>query len=467
MYRFPLSFKIILFIFCAILVFVTGHSVTQNPDFVRKLNFLFHRGFIDVRFFSLFQLFVLYICWFFINNNNVSFSFGGLKAKVFLLLTIIHFLLIMFNPNNDTPGSVFGMPLFTDLSHYIYIILIYTFLFMRPVVFMAFLRTIIPMVLSLSILRVIILLILYPLGIGEYYYLHGRYSILMEEDTLLIFSLLSIVLLLLVYIRKDKRKFIFLWLLFLIIQLLSFRRTGLLFTLIANFLLMSVYYMILTKRKTKFIVYSTIVIMIIFFLSNTNFDFLSGNAKIFANRYFGAFFDLGSADESHADYARNEHIEQAFYGWELARQKLTFWGAGYGARESLFTYKGNTGIHNAYVQVWMRFGLFSLAYYLFLIGIVINETIKLAKEFVNKSKYSILYLLSKSIVLIYLTLFFITAWIMISQNFTDIRAMFIRIILFALLLKIDTTNYAILFSRKQNKRESKEEELTKINKAYL
>lgn len=351
----------------------------------------------------------------------------------------------MINPNNDTLNPIFGLPLLSDPSLYTALIFMAAIFFIKDTSrFILIIKTLIKTILVVVLIRFIILYILWFLGHGNYK-LYGANSILIEEDTLLLFALFQLIFLLLYFIYKRKW-YLLVWFLFMLFQILSFRRSGFFLALLTSSSFFFLYYIRVLSFKKK-VVYGVGVLMLLILIIGISYNVASHNQKyaIYLYRYFGEFIKLPGYDFDE-NIAANKHLIQAKYAINYAVENLGFWGFGYGNSEGRdrLRYESTKGLHNAYFVLWETQGLFALIYYLIIIVIFIGEIIKTIK---NHRTYDVQFLLMRGCVIIYMFWFFINAWVLGGHNLTGIKMVFTLILLLAFLFKVNNNNYKYLITR--------------------
>jgi len=193
------------------------------------------------------------------------------------------------------------------------------------------------------------------------------------------------------------------------------------------------------KASTKALIFPTIILIIVIISFNFNaiIESLPNNVKLYVYRYFGAFFDIKGSYYVDQKVIYNEHFEESQFAYENAVKNLSFWGDGYGTQEFGFLYKASTGIHNAYIAVWKKFGFFALLYYVYILLMILSNFVKtILKKWNRKDN-----LLSIKILMsIFLLLLFLSAWTSILQNFIGIKMVVIRSLLLVALFKIPISN---------------------------
>jgi hypothetical protein len=347
--------------------------------------------------------------------------------------------MLLLNPNSRVLTPILGLPLLSDPDLYIYLLFMVAIFLMRSNEdFIFYFRTLMKYLLIFFVIRVFYLLLLRAFGQGVNYF--GYQSVTMEEDTLILAVLVQVIFLALYYI-KNKNKYIYLVIIFQIFQILSFRRSGLLLSLLVmgTFLLLFYAKRSVLKRFTSALI--LIIGIIIFFL---NLDVMPRSTLLLVHRYVGAYITLPAA-VSFADVAKNEHFAQSNQSIIEQAGHLSFWGFGYGSSLTRFNfnYKGNTGIHNVYFNLWEWQGLFALIYYLILIYIILIKSIYIIKKY----KYlDDTYKYLKMSIIIFFFFYLINAYVLMMVNFTGIKMKLLWVLVLAFMLKINQNNYKLLFN---------------------
>jgi hypothetical protein len=357
--RFLLFFTSLIFIFCSVDYFVLG-------PFDRTLNDKFLSGLLAPHFFSLFDVLVILICFNLIYQFGLNFKETTLAPAIVFIFAVICFVLKMSNPNNNSANPILGLPLFSEVSNYTYLILLGTLVFIRKDILLEFFRQILIYTGYAVVIRSIILLLLFA-ATGGHSFFFGIKSALIEGDSLLIFGLFQSILLALFLINPKKKKYIIGWGILLLIQIFSSRRSPLFISLIANAFVFLLYYIKELDVARKIII--LIVVLLTFYIVPIVISNISPDAKVYVDRYLGVFTSSSSNDPN----TDSGHFDQSKQTTQAAL-RLGFWGVGYGNRlalEGAFEMNGEFYIHNVFAALWAFYGVFAVIYYLFLILIVI------------------------------------------------------------------------------------------------
>lgn len=437
--------NVLIYSIAFILIFVTDRTSIYSSNFSNMVsNILLTRGFLHPAFLSVFEILIILLSFRIILTYGVSINYANYGSIIFFVLTLLMIFLTIVNPNNHSESPIFGLALFSDISNYTHIIFLYVLLFVRKCVFINLLRWFFKSMTIMIIINVVLLYSLYLGGFTKGILLFGGHkSILMAEDILLIFVFFQI-LFLHIYNKNKNKTYLFLSILLIGVQILSFRRSGFFLTILIN----TLYFTILhksSKSKIKLFIYPSLIILFVIISFNFH-DILSvlpQSVKVYVFRIIGAFVDMEGARYIGREVITNVHFEESSFAFQNALTNLKFWGKGYGTSEFDFLYKGSTGIHNAYIAVWNVFGLFALVYYLYIMVLVFVEFTKtlIRKRFRDHNLFQL-----KIIISIYLILFLLTGWILILQNFIGIKMIIFRSLLLVTLLKIDD-DYIMLIEK--------------------
>jgi len=430
----PRLVKFLIFVLATILVFVSQDpNLNDQTTLTKILHNYFFRGFIHPDF-SIFQFLIFLLCIYLVLVGNISFRNSSFVEKSIVLATFINIVFLMLNPNNDTENPLLGMPLLSDPSLFISLFLMISIFFNRnKVLVVNILMKLIVYIIWISASRAILLFLMYLYGLGNAPFF-GIVSTLMEEDTLIFFVLISSIFLAL-YFTKQNKKYIMVWTFFLLIQMLSFRRSGTLSFILVNGSIFIIHFLYGFDARKKTIVFFTLFLILLGLNTAVgSYDVIPAKYQLYISRYVGAFIDLPS-NINYEEETRNEHILQSNESFFYAIDNLPFWGFGYGNSEyrGRFNYKGNTGIHNAYYNLWEQFGLFYLFYILLFVLIFISESIKTYRY---RKKYPYDYFLVRVSVIVFILIFWINSWVLTIHNLIGFKMVVIRIFLLAFLIYV-------------------------------
>jgi len=435
--RFTPFIKLIMIVFSAIFVFASIDTYLSLSSTI-FFNTIFIKGFGHDKFFSLFEII------FIITAFSILIKFHGKRkssnlSKILFFLIVLTFILKMLNPNNDPNNPILGMPLFSDISNYTFILLAYFSLFLDDKVYMVFLKKIFYYVCIILIVRVFYLFILWLMGKGNYAF--GANSTLTESDTLFIIAFFQIAFFVLYLINKE-RKYLILWLIYLLFLIFSYRRSALGVALSANVLC---YLLIVLKEKgikNKIILVLGIV-LIYGVLSNVEQFNLPYKYERYILRFVSAIPGMNLSDSG--EFTDSGHWEQTSETFYSAFQNLGFWGVGYGRSYDVYLAGQSAVIHNVYAATWAQHGLYMLLFYLFIIFIVLFTTLKLfLYEKIHNNNYYII----KISLCIFLLMWFavlITNPLIIAETF---KMQVFWFTLFSVVIRLTPQNTCLLFENK-------------------
>lgn len=445
--------NILIYSIAFILIFVTDRNSPFISNFSNIVSYtLLTKGFIFPAFFSVFDILIIILSIRIILIFGTSIDYANSKIVLFFVLTLFMIFLTLVNPNNHSSNPIFGLPLFSDMSNYTHLIFLYALIFVRKRVFVNLLSWFFKPITIMIIANIALLYLLYFSGFKKGISIIGGYkSILLAEDILIILVFFQI-LFLYIYSKSNNKLYLFLSILLIGVQILSFRRAGIFLTLIIN----ALYYMFLYKstiRKLTLFKYSLVIILLFIIVINFSniLNIMPQNIKIYTFRVIGAFVQMEGANEIRTHVISNRHFEESIFAYQNAITTLKFWGTGYGKVEFDFLYGSSTGIHNAYIAVLYIFGLFALAYYLYILVLVVVELSKilLKKGYKTHNLFQI-----KIIISIYLIILLLSSWVLIMQNFVGIKMIIFRSLLLVSILKIDN-NYIVLLENTLHQNHSK------------
>lgn len=393
---------------------------------------LFYSGIFHERLFTFFDYTIISLCFLMIRNFGFSYREGASGLKFIWFLTLLNILIIFINPNNNPRYSLLGLPILSDVSIYSSLIATFTFFFIRIEGFVYFIKIFGKYVVLFAVLKSIYLFYLWATGSGVHFW--GFYSVLMEEDTLLLFAFLQLFTFSL-YLVKRESKYLMIWIPLILIEVLSFRRSGMIVSLITILILLFSYFSKVSFGR-KFVFTLSFVFLIAMVINSI--QFLPETPKVYMARYLGEFIEIPGVPVS-LDLTGNKHIAQAAYGVDVGMEILGFWGYGYGhdIEKADISFGSNSAIHNSYVAVWMFHNLFFTLYLLILAAMSVFALIRQYRRKIT----SIIEVL-KFVVAIYLVLFFINGYVLPMANIVEMKMVVFRVLLFAILFrKIDLNQW--------------------------
>jgi len=436
--RFTPFIKLIMIIFSFIFVFASIDTY-RSLDSTIFFNKIFLRGVGHEHFFSLFEIVFIFMVFLILMKFRVKGESSSNISKIVFFFVVLTFILKMLNPNNDPSNPILGMPLFSDISNYSFILLVYFSLFLDEKVYMVFLKKIFYYVGVILAIRVFYLFLLWLMGKGNYAF--GANSTLNEGDTLYIVAFYQIAFFAL-YLIYKKKKYLVLWLVYLLFQIFSYRRSALGVALSANVLL---YVFILLREKnlrSKLILIAGIILI---YGAINNIDKINLPAKYedYVLRFISAI--PGMSAEKQGVYTDSGHWEQTSETFYSAINTLGFWGEGYGKIPYLEgAYLGYL-IHNVYAATWAQHGIYMLVFYLLIIAIVLYKFFKsfLFDKIVNKNYY-ILKISICSFLLMWFAVL-VTNPIIIAETF---KMQVFWFTLFSVVIRLTPQNTCLLFENK-------------------
>lgn len=391
---------IVLFWFCQLFGSDDMPSESTPLGYPMLFNHLVKTGTISAMYLS-----ILLLSFYLVLNFNKYYSLKNFRLS-FLIISIIVVVLVFVNPNNNfmnLSSFFFGRE---QKSFVTYIIFLYSLLFLERTKLVLVLKRFLDVGLPMTAILCIYSLFNFIIGNGANF--SGQNSTLIQTDQLIwiaVFELISLIF----YLVTSKSKYLIMSVLFGLTIILSFRRYSLWISVISIILLLilELYYSRTFKKKRNvfFLAFSLIIIVVVFQETNLiDFDYYS-------RRYFSVFSYFLPGTSTEVFMNDSGHIEQSLnVTGAFIDNFFVFWGSG--VKES-YMHSTNTlygasqgGIHNSYIFVWMRYGLFMLFYLLLILFITFYEIIStsLSKSFSRKNK------LIKIGVLLFFLVYQIASW---------------------------------------------------------
>lgn len=432
--------SILIFVFSFILTNIsTAFSPTKLNNYQILIHDIFHGGLFHYKFYSLFELLFILILVLLAIKFKPKFTSGKKLSKILLSFAIICYIFRMINPNSDTETPILGMPLFSNVNEYTFILFVFVILFTNKYAIAYFYKTLFKYVFIFSNIKAILVLIpwgLFNTGIVRFANLNVT---LWQTDLLYIFSLMQAISLWL-YLRSKRKIYLLSSLLFLIVGFFSQQR-GTFFPGIFTSVFIIIFYYVITKKKLKaiftilFLVF--IIPILISILTQNEQIKLTMERYLAVNPNYQSNYDIPELSDS-------GHWKQTIYTSLDVINKFPIWGIGYGNTESAYLYGESIHgwIHNAYASIWYKYGLLSLLFYLYIFYIIINYYIKNLKLML-KYKHPLYYL--KISILFYLIIYFLGSAFTVEGNLTRNIGQIIWLLPLAFVLRIDRETYNLFF----------------------
>lgn len=421
--------RILIILFALMFVFISSDSnLKYQSDITLFFRKLFYNGLFHPRLFKLFDYLVILFSLSLINRYGINYIYNSKLLKLIFFLTIINTIFIFVNPNHAAEYMFLGLPLLSDISLYTGIIFTFSIFFVKEEGFLYFIKEFGKFVLLFASVKALFLFFLWFNGQGFSFW--GFYSILMEEDNLLLFAFLQLLAFYL-YNKTKTKKYFFIWVIFFLIEILSFRRSGL-FVSVLTIILYLIYSNLRNSsvtKKTGFV----FALLLIFFILLNSIQFLPYTQKLYVGRYIGEFISVPGIPQ-HLELFDNKHLEQAKYGLDAAFDILPFWGYGFGhdINKATLFYGSNSAIHNSYVAVWMYHSLVFTIYLVVLAFLIFYNLIKKSYS-PHNTNFNVM-------IGIFLAVFFINHWVLPLANVVEIKMVVFRTLLIALFFRISKTN---------------------------
>jgi hypothetical protein len=364
--KFSFSLEMMLFLFSVACVYLSIDYFVLSPS-SRFISNYFLNGFMNPKFFSLFDFLIILLSFHLIIYQNTHIKNATTSELFLFLCAIVCFILKMANPNNSSENPVLGLPLFSEINYFSYLLFFGTIMSLPQKVFFKLVYKIFTYSAYFAVFRSIVLLVLFAGGQSKGFFF-GIKSCLIEGDTLLILGFFQSVILAIFFIT-SKKKYLIAWSVLVLIQIFSTRRSPLFTALFCNAIVFGYFYIRKMKPVQKLVTILSIV-FILFVLPGILAN-VSPKAKVYIDRYIGVFStETYSTDAANSD---SGHFEQSQKTTDAAL-KLGFWGFGYGHKlmlEGAFSINGEYFIHNVFAALWALNGAFMIIFYLIMIIFVL------------------------------------------------------------------------------------------------
>jgi hypothetical protein len=362
---------------------------------------------------------------------------------------------------NTSIGLVFWIYL-ADTFFYIFNLNDFSFYYINKIIILLFVLTLIVIKKKLYLIfivkftKYIFIFFFLKIILLSYFYITEKYvvtihfinSISIEEDFNIFVSLIAC-LFLGIFLASKKKKYLILYFCLFFFQVLTFRRSGIFNLLIISIAL--IIYMSFYKQKSvlSFLKKNILIFFIIVF---TGFvlQFLQNNdtTSVYMGRYFSAFVKLDKGSEVLG--AKNDHFKESEYAFQKAIElPLPFWGVGSESSDLPIKFRNISGIHNAYISVWMIYSFGNLLCLLSFIIIYIKYSfITIMKPSINTTFHSI-----KITIVLFLFVYFLLLWVSPSWNWIATKSQILLLILLSILARSNDIEYFIYNNYLINRRD--------------
>ena len=361
-------FMAVLLLISVIYVFAATETYLALP-LALKIHFWIFRDWLpgSPGLFSVFDVLFAAFSVILIAKFGIDFNRAGVVLKALFLAALLCFILDLVNPNSE--DWKLQLPVPVDIATIVFLNLMFATFFMREEGFIVFIRRLFTLVAAVTVIRAVILLILWGLGKGNRAF--GGNSALTEGDSLLLFAFVQCVLLA-IYLNHRKRVYLVSWGLLLMIQILSFRRTALYVAVGANLMTFVIY--ALQRGSLGHLLRVSLGAVAFGGLLYATAVYLLPEKDLekYTLRYIGIFSD--KAMEDRYSYAGDSgHFRESALTLDYAIEKGEFWGYGYGDPRDFKVPGATMGkyVHNVYAAVWLAHGMYSFAFYLLMIMVVL------------------------------------------------------------------------------------------------
>jgi hypothetical protein len=315
-----------------------------------------------------FELFVIYFCFMLTRLFSNYYTKQHRIINLFLIITFIVTFINYINPNNNYSVGFYSV-ITAKITRTFWFMLpfAYALLYLNNRAYLIIVKKLLSIGLKVATSRVLFALFAVLIGAGQRD-LFGKNLSIYQSDILAWLSFFSVYCFT-VYLIKKQNKYGILSLLFLLCNILSYRRTALLVT-IGSGIIIYVYYLIVINKKIKniylagaFFLLIAITGPLLYNKSQLVFDL--------TNRYVAAisFTGIANVDETvqgESEYTDSGHVDQAVNTWNFFLKNLgRFWGTGIRVNSKSFWVEGRSeaAVHNNIVYSWSRYGMYMVVYY--------------------------------------------------------------------------------------------------------
>lgn len=355
-YRFTFVFYLLVFVFwfCNFFGSSDYYGLLQYTGPIGILAVYLHKS---AGFYSTMDLSILFLTIYYFRKFPVSVTYNK-EYYGFFLISIFAVVFCVINPNNN--WTLKGL-LFDEnwRVFYLYLLMLFVFLFMRGDALAAVLR-------RMLLLGGIMAVLLSMYSIVRLFYspsvnFVGRYVTIVQADVLFwiaIFQTLAV----LAFFSTQRKIYLLVAAIFFITLFLSFRRSALLISLAV----VSVIFVLVILRSGRFfrtakniVLLSALFAIVLYYLNASK----AINLEYYYLRYSAVLSIIGEPQAVVGD----RFISDMGHGIESQRTTQymmnnldRFWGAGFGNNPFIVPGATNNGryIHNSFVYVWSKFGLF-------------------------------------------------------------------------------------------------------------
>ncbi len=438
--RFNLVYLFLMYFLTVVFVFAST-DVYMSTDLTLKLNAMFLNGAPLFRsYLSYFEILVLLVCIIMLERNGFRYRHSSLALRCIFVAAVVCLSLDLFNPNDEAPKYL-GLPILAYLSSITYLLFMFTMFFLREEAFLLTIKRIGSAFLVLILIRSVILFGLWAAGMGNYSF--GANSVLTEGDSLLIFGFGSVLLLALFLL--DRRPSLFLgWILTFVLQVLSFRRSGLYVLLGAS--AMTVMMFLFNRANILSIVRNAILVFaFLALIGGLSVRFIHEETiTYYTNRYFGVFSGMGRTEST--KYAGDSgHFDESAMTLAYAFDKGDFWGYGMGDPDRI-NIPGATirlYVHNVYAASWLYHGVYEFLFYVFLGLILVPHA---AKLFAQRKRWSSSFVILSSSILGFMVMLMIIWYTNPIHQAESLRMRVFWVTLLAVSFRITPSNVEVLLS---------------------
>lgn len=319
-------------------------------------------------FFSVFEIVILCLCWYLLSTFGFKFNVKPWTRSTLFGTALVCFSLSMLNPNGRSIDTPFGLPKLPFApENFVYVIFFFTLLFLEESASSNLFLKLFRSIAIVIFIRTFILFTLWSVGEGNQGF-YGINATLTEGDSLIIFAFFQVVFFAL-FLTDHSFIYLFSWFSLMMLQLLSFRRAGLIEAIISN--IATLFLFLLWKRKNAMKVFKYFMLILVICSLLVYLVIPSETTDLYWTRYTS--LSISAPVSSLASDAG--HTVQSFVTLGYAITIGEFWGYGTGYQSRAYVPGAAEGryVHNVYAAAWIYEGIYSMIFYLLLLLVILYE----------------------------------------------------------------------------------------------
>jgi hypothetical protein len=439
--KFTIPFMALMCVFALVYVFVTQDDYHAAP-FAHRLYLII----LADRFpphgnavLSIFDIIVFLLSMAFIYKFGLVFWRTHLVLKLLFAYSVVWFVLNTINPNNQPSGL--GWPISVDFEFLTYLSFLLAVCFLREGGFIALSRRFFTLICGFVVGRSFLLLVLWGMGKGSTAFF-GQNATLTEGDNLLVFAFVQAVVFAL-YLQRRTRILLLSWVILFLVQLLSFRRTGLFIALATNFITLALHGMLnwravqLVQVVLKAVGIGLALCLVIAITVPRQ------EVERYALRYAGMFLGVGEVGGEMAYATDSGHFDESSETLAYAFERMEFWGYGYGKSDRLNIPVATKGrwVHNVYSGAWLYEGFHAFLFFVVLFILVVGTAVRL---FLRRWLYEPSYVVLVLTLMVFLMMLMVAWWANPLALAHTLKMSILWVLPIAFVFKVQPENFPFL-----------------------